>query len=719
MYRFRVYGIILWLTACVMTVQAYADEGMWPLNEIHKINLKSKGLNIKVEDIYNPNGISLAQAIVRTPGCTGSFVSEEGLILTNHHCSYGIIQSASSMEHDYLKEGFLARTRSEEYPAKNFYVRFIESFKDITAEILSAVSDTMDALSRATAIQDKSASLLKSYQNAYPGQYLEISEMLPGKSYILFVYTTLTDIRLVYAPPQSIGEFGGETDNWVWPRHTGDFSFIRAYVGKDGKPAEYSPDNVPYRPKKFIRIQPDGVRENDFVFVLGYPGRTFRHRPADFLAYEEEVRMPYLADLMDWHIQLMEQAGAGDRAVAIKLADKIKGLANTTKNFRGKLKGMKRLQLVENKRKEEQELQNFIESDPNRSAKYKDLLKNIRTTYDAMRPYAEFEFILDYITRNHVMLSVARTVHAAVYERQKPDSLRSSSYQDKNIDQLRASLQKNLKDYHEATDRALLTEIVTRMLSIKDFQSITLMIDSLYGMPARNAIPLYTEKIYRTSRLMQDSVVLAYLDKTPAELKAMNDPFIQLNNWLAPLTAKLRQMRQEREALLNKYHEDLLQVRMEYLKTSFIPDANRTFRFTYGYVRGYSPADAVYYAPFTTLKGLVDKTGVVAPWDTPSKVIDLYKKKDYGRYADKKLRDVPVAMIYNSDTTGGNSGSPVLNARGELIGLNFDRCFEATINDFAWSEAYSRSIGVDVRYILWLLEKYAGADHLLREMKII
>jgi len=380
-----------------------ADEGMWPISDIHKLDLKAKGLKIDPKEIYNPHGLSLIDAIVKVGGCTGSFVSSEGLILTNHHCAYGAAQAASTRERDYIKDGFLARDRSQEIEAKGLTARITDSYRDVSREVLSVVTEGMDLAERTKAIEKKIKEIVAETEKENPGKRAEVAEMFIGKTYVLFIYTYLKDIRLVYVPPRSIGEFGGEVDNWMWPRHTGDFSFMRAYVAADGSPAEFSPDNVPYHPRKFLQIAPQGVDEEDFVFLLGYPGRTYRHRTSHFLAFEEGVRMPYVAAWYQWQIKVMDKMSQKNRAVGIKHLSRIKGLSNTMKNYRGKLKGMKRLHLVEKKREEEKALQKFIEADPNLKAKYGHVLEQIGRIYTNRREQAERELLLNYLRRSVII----------------------------------------------------------------------------------------------------------------------------------------------------------------------------------------------------------------------------------------------------------------------------------------------------------------------------
>lgn len=707
----------------LLLIAAAPDEGMYPISEILKLDLRAKGLKIEPKEIYNPEGVSLIDGIVQVGGCTGSFVSGEGLILTNHHCAFGAVQAASTTEHDYIANGFLARTKSEEIPAKGYTVRLTDSYRDVSAEVLSAVNDTMALAARSKAIEKKIKEIVAATEKDNPGKRAEVSEMFIGKSYVLFIYTHLKDVRLVYVPPRAIGEFGGEEDNWVWPRHTGDFSFLRAYVAPNGAPADYSPDNVPYVPRKHLKVAPQGANEEDFVFILGYPGSTFRHRTASYLAFEEEVRMPYIADLYAWQIATMEQLGKDDRGVALKHASRIKSLANVMKNYRGKLKGLKRLQLVEKKRLEEQALQNFITGDPARAKTYGAVLAELDKIYADMRAQAERELILGTLQSSSTMLRFGYALYEGTQELQKPDLERESPYMERNLNATKQSLKQAALNYYEPTDRIFLREMLLRAAKLPSEQSIPGIAGLLKegapkeGTPEKS-IDKFLQAAYAKSKLAEEKFLLDALAQKPEQIAKLKDPFIEFARALYPSFKQLRETRQSRDGALSKLYAQLTDIKQLFLATDFIPDANRTLRLTFGRVRGYRPADAMYYHPVTTLKGVMEKTTGVEPFDTPQKLIDLYNAKDFGQFKLAQSGEVPVALLYNLDTTGGNSGSAVLNANGEIVGVNFDRAFEATINDYAWSEDYSRSIAVDIRYVLWVTQKFAGAQHLLDEMNV-
>ncbi len=697
-------------TAIFPTV-ASAEEGMYPVSEIARLNLKSHGLEMSPTDIFNAEQTCLIDGICKVNGCTGSFVSPKGLIITNHHCAYRAIQSASTETSDFLKDGFQAKSLGDEIQAKGYTVRVTESFSDISDQVLSAVSDEMAYADRTKAIEKRQKELEKAAESKNPGKRAEVAEMFAGKTYVLFIYTYIKDVRLVFAPPASVGNFGGEIDNWEWPRHTGDFSFMRAYVAPDGSTAEYSPNNVPYQPKRFIPVQPKGVVEGDYVMLIGYPGRTSRHKTASFLKYEQEFRLPYVVDLYNWQIDIMEADGKEDRAVALKHSSRKKSLANVEKRSRGQLKGLLRKKIVANRAAAESKLQAYIDSDPTRKEKYGTLLQDIGAVYEEMGKRKHQTDLVNLRSACRT-LSIAYSLYDGAMERQKDDLDRESPYMDRNIDLTRRRLMLSQKDLHVPTDRKLLRGMLERLAENggplgKSGSSVKASVDEEQ-----------IDEVFAKTRLTDADFVQSCFNKSPEALRKLNDPAI---NWIAELYPRYLELREEgkaREGKLDQLYGELVTVKQEFLSQNFVPDANATLRLTFGHIKGYSPEDAVYKSPITTLGGAVDKATGVDPFILPQSVIDKHASGDFGGFAHPKLKDVPTGILYDTNTTGGNSGSPIINARGELVGVNFDRAFEATINDFAWNESYSRSIGVDIRYALWITGKVFGANHLLTEMGV-
>ncbi len=687
---------------------AEAEEGMYPISEVGRLDLASQGLKLASEDIFNADRTCLVDGICKVNGCTGSFVSPRGLIITNHHCAYRAIQSSSTTTNDYLRDGFIAKTLGEEIPAKGYTVRITESFEDISDQVLSAIKPEMSYTDRTKAIDQRQKELEKAAEQKHPGQRAEVAEMFAGKTYVLFIYTYIQDVRLVFAPPASVGNFGGEVDNWEWPRHTGDFSFMRAYVAPDGSSAEYAKDNVPYQPKRFIQVDPKGVDEGDYVMLIGYPGRTARHKTASFLEYEQDVRLPYVVDLYQWQIEQMQQAGKLDRAIALKLSSRMKGLANVEKRSRGQLKGLVRKNIVGTRTDAESELQAFINSDADRRNKYGNLLSEIAAVYTGMRS-AQHELDVQSLRSASQLMSFAFTLYDSAVERQKPDLERETPYMDRNIDLTRRRLMLAVKDYHAPTDRIIATELHQRIRAhgekTKDLAAL---------LPAEDELGAFYDK----TRLGDPEFTQSCLEKTPEQLAALNDPALSAIIKLYPKYLQLREQSKSRAGKLDQLYGNLVTVKQEFLQQKFVPDANATLRLTYGHIKGYSPEDAVYKSPITTLGGAVAKATGVEPFVLPRSIIEKHKARDFGQFMHPQLNDVPTAILYDTDTTGGNSGSPILSGDGKLVGVNFDRAFEATINDFAWNESYSRSIGVDIRYALWITGKVFGANHLLKEMGV-
>ncbi|MFN5587160.1 MAG: S46 family peptidase [Planctomyces sp.] len=692
-----------------------ADDGMFPMSELPRVNLRERGIELTAEQLFNPSEISLVDGICRVNGCTGSFVSDSGLIITNHHCAFDAIQKASTSDRDLLTNGFIAGSRAEEIPAPDYQVRITENYRDISAEVLSVVQEGMSFLERTKAIEKRRKELEIEAERQHPGLRAEAAEMFAGRTYVLFLYTYLKDVRLVFAPPASVGNFGGEADNWEWPRHTGDFSFMRAYTAPDGSSATWSAQNIPYRPKRFLRVQSAGVDEGDSVFLLGYPGRTARHRTASFLQYESRVRLPLTVELYQWQISQIEEAGVGDRSVAIRHASRTKSLANVEKRSRGQLQGLQRAQIVEQRLQQESELQSFIEADEVLRQKYGSVLRDIAAVYAEMESAGPLEIHLQQLRQACRAAAFGFAVVDAVHERAKPDIERESPWMDRNYAQSVQELKVSLRDWHPPTDVEMLSGMLRRLSSIPGARQIPALIPLT---ESEQICEQAAKRLIEGTRLGDAGFIEQSLGQTVDQLRATKDPLLTLLLDLYPSYLQLRELDKTREGRLSRLYGSLLEVKEQFLRTGFIPDANGTLRFTSGRVRAYSPADAVVRTPISTLRGVIEKTTGQDPFITPEPVLRAYGARDFKGFLHPRLGQVPVAILYDTDTTGGNSGSPVLNSKGELVGVNFDRCFEATINDFAWNADYSRSIGVDIRYVLWITGRVYGATQLLDEMGV-
>jgi hypothetical protein len=696
------------------------EEGMFPLSEIHKVDLKKAGLKIDQNEVYNPNGISLVDALVNVGGCTGSFVSDEGLIITNHHCAFSAVQLASTPENDYLNNGFVARTREQEIEAKGLTCRITDSYEDVSDRILGAVANIEDPAARLQMITNQMKNIAAEAEQKDPSIKAEVSEMFIGKTYVLFRYKTIQDVRLVYVPNRQIGEFGGETDNWVWPRHTGDYSFMRAYVGKDGKPAKYSKDNVPFKPKKSLKVNPKGTNEEDFVFILGYPGRTFRHRPAQFIEYQANYVLPYTSELYDFQNNTMENVGKKNKATEIKLATRIKRNANVMKNYRGKLAGIKGIDLIAQKKQEDAALAQFINENMDIKAQYGNLMENIDRLYQLINGDANRDLWLSQIYNSTSLLNVAKNINSFKTALNQQPATQKQVFFDNNVGKLKQALNNIYDAYDVDVDRRILKRMMMDAVAFTPNQRVV-AVDKITNRGSNNEsmVDDYINDTYGLTKLKDQNYVLNTLLKSSKSITDYNDGLLQFENDIARQIAELKPEKDRRDGMLNKMMGDYVNVKEKFLKKDFVPDANSTLRLTYGFVRGYSPADATYMSPYTTIKGILEKGATGNPdFGYPSIIKRLWESKDFGMFAKKELNDVPVAFLYNMDTTGGNSGSPIMNAYGELIGVNFDRAYGATINDYAWNESYSRSIGVDIRYVLWAASKIDKADFLLQEMGI-
>jgi hypothetical protein len=715
MFRFLFSALLAGLLYAPSAPSALAEEGMFPISELGKLDLKSKGIELTAEQLFNPQGVSLVDGVCRVNGCTGSFVSPRGLIITNHHCAYGAIQKASTAEQDYLEQGFVARSLTDEIPAADYTVRVTEDYRDVSQQVLAVADASLSPLERTRAIEKRSKELELAAEQEHPGLRAEVAEMFAGKTYVLFLYTYLKDIRLVFAPPASIGNFGGEVDNWMWPRHTGDFSFMRAYTAPDGTSATYSPDNIPYQPKRFIQVAPQGVQEHEAVFLLGYPGRTARHKTAAFLQSEFDVRLPLTVELYQWQMDVLTEAGRQDRTIEIKHAARMRSLANVEKRSRGQLKGMRQASSIAKRQAEEVALQAFIEADATRAARYGTVLSELADAHARAAQTLPWEMHLSQLRTASQALGTGFFLFDAALERQKQDVDREAMYMDRNWDQSVQQLKTSLRDYHPATDTLMLGGLLQRLHQLDNATQLS-------GLPKLLADPATLAA--RCAELIQDtqlgeiSFVENCLGLSAQDLKKINDPMLQVAIELYPTYIGLRELDKEREGQLSRLYADLVEIKQQFLQRDFIPDANGTLRFTCGTIRGYSPEDAVIKSPISSLSGVIEKTTGIEPFITPPLVLEKYATGQFGPFQHAGLKDVPVAILYDTDTTGGNSGSPVFNAQGELVGVNFDRCFEATINDFAWDQRTSRSIGVDIRYVLWISGIVYEAHNLMEELGV-
>lgn len=689
---------------------------MFPVSELSSIDLKKAGLRMNQSDIFDANKTSLSDALVKVGGCTGSFVSDEGLIITNHHCAFGAVSAVSTAKNDYLTDGFLAKTKEEEIPAKGLTCRITESYEDVSDRVLEFTSTITDPVKRLEQIETNIRSIEKEERAKNPGKTIEISEMFTGRTYFLFRYQTLSDVRLVYIPRRAIGEFGGESDNWIWPRHTGDYSFLRAYVSPDGTPSAYNENNIPYTPKKHLKINSSGVEDGDFVFVLGYPGRTFRNQPASFLNYQEKYQLPYISDLYEWQNKTMYRISEGNKTLELSLASRIKGNANTLKNYKGKIKGMRQLAMTAERANQEIALQKFIDSNKKTKEKYGSVITEIDSIYGEKENTAELDMWYSQVMRS------CRSLYAAyLINRLKELVLAEDSVQnqlivfERNKGRYGNFITNYLKSSNTEVEKAILKKMMTDAFSFTEANRVN-YIDK--NQLTDETLDKWTEKQFKKTKFTEIASVEAIFALDVKDFVKIKDPLVTLARDLAVQLEEIEARQRIEEGALNSLLAKYVDAKMEFQNKGFLPDANSTLRLTFGNIKGYSPGDGAYYEPITTLTGLIEKGESTGDYELPQDIVKAYVAKDFGQFNYAKKDNVPVCILYDTDTSGGNSGSPVLDADGNLVGVNFDRAYKATINDYAWDPGYSRSIGVDIRYVLWVASKIDKADNVLKELKV-
>ena len=700
-------GISLAGLALVIAGSAYTpEEGMFPLNYLNITQLKNAGLQLDAEDIFSPGKISLTDALVNVGGCTGSFISEEGLIITNHHCVYGNVARLSTEKNNYLENGFVALDKSQELPV-SMPCKITQSYEDVSEEVLKGTSETNTPSERISLIGKNIQEILKKERSLYPELTIEISEMFIGKSYTLFRYIYLKDVRLVMAPPLTVGQFGGDTDNWEWPRHNGDFSLVRAYVGKDGKPAAYSKDNIPYTPKKTLKINPKGTQENDFVFIMGYPGRTYRHESGSYLQFQQEIQLPTIQSFYKTYIDWMKELSEGNTAKRLKFAGTIQGMENVEKNYRGKIQGLRRTDVVKARQNQDAALKTVYKTGTPQGIQATKVVKRIEALWEIRQKYGKAHFYSNVFTRQSKALQMAELCL-------KTNALLEASPKNKK-DSIIIKFQKNAKKLYPFVDEEL------------ERRAFTTIINGIYNHakdvnPNVKIVNAFSPKSLQeisSSHFFDNQKMMDLIEKKPAKLlSSINKEIVtKIVLDLEPIRMNILNVWKETELELAALMPQYIGFREDYLQSQFIPDANSTLRLTYGFIKSYKPNDGEVHYPYTSLEGVFEKANTLPDYRLPELVQDKLRQKEVPAiFKDPKTGKVVVGILYNMDTTGGNSGSPVLNARGELIGLNFDRSFTATINDYAWNEDYSRSIGCDIRYVLYVLKYVSNADKIIEEM---
>ncbi len=702
------------LFTLLFSFSAFADEGMWMLSQIKQLDLNKKGLQIQPEDVYSPAQTSLTDAIVWLGGCSASFVSDQGLLLTNHHCAYSALQrNASKSGTDYIKNGFLAKDRSEELPALGTNAYVLQNIEDVSDQILLSVRNISDPVKREKIVQEKMAALEDQIEGDREDISARVASMFKGQQYWLFVYKKYQDVRIVFAPPASIGKYGGDIDNWMWPRHTGDFTYMRVYMAPDGSGAKYSPDNVPVHPKNFLRISQTPLKEGDFNFIIGFPGSTTRWHSSYSVEWALQHRFKERIAEFSEILKLMDDFGEKDPQAKIKLAGFHAGLANAMKNYQGNVDGMERTRFLDQKRAFEADLMRFINRNPELKEKYGHILPDIAEQYKHLKATYQRNAVVGNLSwLGGTMASLASQIYGIAREREKPEAEREPGFSERKIKQSADRLQYRFLSFYEPFDKALFLRALEKANALPAEQRIT----ALQPIFSKENLQEFVDQAYAKTKLKDPAFAKELFFKSTKELIALNDPFIQLAASLYDLNQQIKEESKSFNAHINELRRAYIDALYAWKGEGLYPDANGTIRFTYGYIKGYQPRDAVWYLPFTTLKGVVEKDTGKEPFDMPEKLGTLEAQKDFGRWEDPKLHDVPVAFLNTCDITGGNSGSAVMNAKGELIGLAFDGNYEAMTGDWQFDDSIQRTIAVDIRYVLFVTEKYAGADYLLKEM---
>ncbi|MEO8593643.1 MAG: S46 family peptidase [Candidatus Solibacter sp.] len=717
----------IFLCCALFAAGLRAEEGMWMPQQIPALDAKLKALGFKGDpkSFADLTGQPMG-AIVSLGGCTASFVSPDGLIVTNHHCVTGGLQFNSTPQRNLLRDGYLARTRADELPnGPGSRVYVTKSVTEVTNEITGSIDAKTGNRERYERIERRIKQRIAACEK--DGNRCTVPAFFDGLKYFEIVQMEIKDVRLVYSPHDGIGVFGGETDNWRWPRHTGDWSFLRAYVGKDGKPAAYSKDNVPFKPKHWLKVSSEGAKPGELIFVTGYPGRTQRHQTYAEVKETTEYRMPRAIRLAQEQLAILEKLTKQDPAIALKVSGRVQSLNNGLTNQKGMLEGLSKGGSLRKKQAQEERLEAWIAADAARKQTYGDVLPALRALQAEGEKSREQSGALTALGTASSYFSAAQALYRLSVERPKPDMERESGYQQRDWARLRDTQERLQRTIDATSDRALLAWALGMVSALPANQRIA-PLDQAAGLTpgmakadAQRAIAAYLDKLYTGTRLADTQFRLSLLEKSSADLVATKDTFLLLAAALEPMQEASRQAGKERSGALLRLTPRYMEAMLAQAGGFVAPDANSTLRVTFGTVEGVDAKDGLYYKPQSTLAGIVQKHTGEGEFNAPKYQLDAITALRAGKktpYLDVRLGDVPVNFLSTVDTTGGNSGSPTLNARGELVGLLFDGTYESVASNYLFDPVTTRSIHVDCRYMLWNMADVDGAAHLLAEMEV-
>ena len=709
------------IALAILSTAAHADEGMWMPQQLPQVakELKAAGLELDPANLTRLTEFP-AGAIVSLGGCSASFVSPQGLVATNHHCVYGSVAHNSTPERNLLANGFLANNFGEELPAAPGSRIFVtKDVTDVTKQIVTPAVAKLSGKKRSDAIEKNSKSITAECEKD-AGHRCTVSSFYGGLEFYLSKQLEIRDVRLVHAPPEGVGKFGGDTDNWMWPRHTGDYGFYRAYVSKDGKAADFSKDNVPYVPRHYLKLAKEGVKEGDFIMVLGYPGRTNRHRLPSEVAFTFDWNYPNFVKTSAENLAIIAATTKDDKDTALKYASQVAGINNYYKNRQGMLNSYANSDMLARKTAEHEALKTWINADAARKKEYASDIELVEKLIAQRDAETRRDYYLS--SAKPRLLNTARVLYRLANENAKPDVERKSGYQVRDVPRIKSSVAALVRNYDEKVDKALVMNSLTKYAAQPAAQR-SAAFDAVVGIKdgmGRADLQAALDKLYAGSKLGDEATRTAWLDKKPQDFKASDDAFVKAAVALYDNDLKEEAAEEELGGKLQQAYGNYMKAKIAYMNSlgrAVYPDANSTLRVTFGKIAGRDPgADGSSWKAFTTVAGVAAKATGEGEFNAPKAQLDAIKAKDFGKYVDPVLKSVPVAYLATLDITGGNSGSAALNSKGEWIGLAFDGTLDSIISDWDFNQAMTRDMQVDLRYILWNMKHVDHADNLLKEM---